>query len=623
MTQAIRPLAPSGIPASARGSRSLGVIGADSPRAVDLTAGRRSRGLPVVHGDANEPPAQWDSAVRESWARCRLLRLQRDALCQPAMGTGATEGPVSPVLKLVDAFIEQRRVELERSASSLCFTDAEGVVLAQWSGTEAFDAELRERGIRPGASIAEDVIGTSSAITLHSREPVLVWGEEHYAARLCGMTSAGLAIAHPITKRLIGSLNLWCSSDCASPLALSWVGELVHSIEGSLAQVDASADRFILERYLQETRDSRHPLVVLNEDTIVTNAAAARVLAPSDQALLWEHASRLVRGEDSAVPDVDISGGRTARVECTFVTVGGKNVGVAMRLKKIRPARTAGRDEQVSLPGLVGASPRWQAMRRSLTAAGRASVLLVGDCGTGKSSIARSLAPSDDMVEIDVSSYSATENASWLSDLERSVESEPSVLVLLHLDELPLQAVERVATTLERCSTATRLVGTCRTGRDHSPRIVEELSHLAVVVEVPALRERPEDIPELVRALGLRNQDPNRSSTRVRWMTDALQALSRIDWPRNVASLEALVGQLMAKASTGYISVRDLPPEMVARASRRPLHRLEQLEANAILRAINDAGGNKHQAAEELGIARSTLYRKIRSLGIGLDVAAY
>lgn len=261
-------------------------------------------------------------------------------------------------------------------------------------------------------------------------------------------------------------------------------------------------------------------------------------------------------------------------------------------------------------------------MCRSLTAAGRASVLLVGESGTGKTSIARSLTKGD-VVEIDAASCSPTGGDTWLSSLEQHVESAPEVLVLLHLDELSLQAVERVATILERCSPTTRLVATCRTGRDVSPRIVEELSHLAVVIGVPALRDRPEDIPDLVRALGARYQDPHRSATRVRWMTDALQALSRIDWPRNVASLEALVGQLLSRANAGYIGVRDLPPELVARASRRPLHGLEQMEANAILRAINNAGGNKHQAAEELGIARSTLYRKIRSLGIGLDVAAY
>jgi transcriptional regulator of acetoin/glycerol metabolism len=61
----------------------------------------------------------------------------------------------------------------------------------------------------------------------------------------------------------------------------------------------------------------------------------------------------------------------------------------------------------------------------------------------------------------------------------------------------------------------------------------------------------------------------------------------------------------------------------VARASRRPLARLEQAEARAIMTALREAGGNKHRAAESLGIARSTLYRKVRALGIDLSASVY
>ncbi|HKT58832.1 MAG TPA: helix-turn-helix domain-containing protein, partial [Gemmatimonadales bacterium] len=67
----------------------------------------------------------------------------------------------------------------------------------------------------------------------------------------------------------------------------------------------------------------------------------------------------------------------------------------------------------------------------------------------------------------------------------------------------------------------------------------------------------------------------------------------------------------------------DLPPEYVARAARRQLAALEQIEAQTIVRALREAGGNKHQAALALGIARSTLYRKIRALGLDLSASIY
>lgn len=80
---------------------------------------------------------------------------------------------------------------------------------------------------------------------------------------------------------------------------------------------------------------------------------------------------------------------------------------------------------------------------------------------------------------------------------------------------------------------------------------------------------------------------------------------------------------LLARATTGYVGAADLPSDVLARAARRKLSGLEQAEAQMIMRALHEAGGNKQQAADTLGIARSTLYRKVRALGLDLRVNAY
>ncbi|WP_101833951.1 helix-turn-helix domain-containing protein [Frankia canadensis] len=58
---------------------------------------------------------------------------------------------------------------------------------------------------------------------------------------------------------------------------------------------------------------------------------------------------------------------------------------------------------------------------------------------------------------------------------------------------------------------------------------------------------------------------------------------------------------------------------MRARAARRQLHGLERVEAQAILQALAEAAGNKKVAADALGIARLTLYRKVRAFGVDLS----
>ena len=106
-------------------------------------------------------------------------------------------------------------------------------------------------------------------------------------------------------------------------------------------------------------------------------------------------------------------------------------------------------------------------------------------------------------------------------------------------------------------------------------------------------------------------------------MDDRRPQLTRLEWPRNVSTLESVVGSVLKQVRTGYITARDLPAGIAARASGRQLNTLERIEAHAILQAIKDADGNKLVAAESLGIARSTLYRKLRGFGIDLSASTF
>ncbi len=167
-----------------------------------------------------------------------------------------------------------------------------------------------------------------------------------------------------------------------------------------------------------------------------------------------------------------------------------------------------------------------------------------------------------------------------------------------------------------------------RTGPD-GPRIVGTLNAVGAphpgglplegfgcLVDVPPLRERPEDLAELLGALTAALAAPG---GHCRWTPDAVQTLSRVPLPRNVRSLEFVVKQVIAAGAPAYVDARRLPAQVRAAASRRPLSRLEQLEASAIVTALRQSGGNKVEAASSLGIARSTLYRRMRSLGLDLS----
>jgi transcriptional regulator with AAA-type ATPase domain len=206
----------------------------------------------------------------------------------------------------------------------------------------------------------------------------------------------------------------------------------------------------------------------------------------------------------------------------------------------------------------------------------------------------------------------------WLRELAApAVAGE--VLVLRHVDRLDLALARATHAELARRGPGRVLATSAAGGLEAGPGN-PLLESFDVELVVPPLRDRLEDLPLLLAALTARALGDGSS---VRWMPDAVQALSRVEWSGNLTSLDAVVRRVVARRRTGYLGAGDLPADLIARASRRRLARLEQAEAQTIMLALREAGGNKYRAAESLGIARSTLYRKVRALGLDLSAAAF
>lgn len=130
------------------------------------------------------------------------------------------------------------------------------------------------------------------------------------------------------------------------------------------------------------------------------------------------------------------------------------------------------------------------------------------------------------------------------------------------------------------------------------------------VVEVPPLRDRPDDVVPLARhaARRARGRDIDLTSA-------AERALRDHTWPGNVAELIRVIRA--AAVRTDLIDVRDLPADVLSRPSRR-LSRIETFERDEIVRVLTRPGITMHDAAGELGMSRATLYRKVDHYGVRL-----
>ena len=139
----------------------------------------------------------------------------------------------------------------------------------------------------------------------------------------------------------------------------------------------------------------------------------------------------------------------------------------------------------------------------------------------------------------------------------------------------------------------------------------------AIKIELPPLRERPEDIPLLAEHfinLYSRNIKKNISSID----NSFFETLKQYSFPGNTRELKNLIERVVLLADSDILSKENLPREIFYENELRQnnLTKLDEVEKEHILKILAQADGNKTKAAEILGIGLTTLYRKLQGYGI-------
>jgi DNA-binding NtrC family response regulator len=303
---------------------------------------------------------------------------------------------------------------------------------------------------------------------------------------------------------------------------------------------------------------------------------------------------------------------------------------------------------------LVGESP---AMRRVVqlierVAPSDATVLVRGASGTGKELVARALHANSPragrpLVTINCAALTEALLESELFGHEKgaftgAVQAKPGLVEVaeggtLFIDEIgemapALQAkllrvledghFRRVGGTQEVCADVRVVAATNRDLAEEleAGRFREDLYYRlnVVAIELPLLRERREDVPELVEHfLTTRQIGPLRS----RIDPEAMRALVNHPWPGNVRELANVIERAQILAEGHLITVDDLPESLSAGRPQAgagngdPRH-LSEVERQHVRAVLQQEKGNKVHAARALGISRRSLYRLIEKYGL-------
>lgn len=319
-------------------------------------------------------------------------------------------------------------------------------------------------------------------------------------------------------------------------------------------------------------------------------------------------------------------------------------------------------------PNLVGQSPAVRRLSRLIEKAGRSRwpVLLLGETGTGKEVVARSIHqvnPVGPFVTIDCSSLVGPLMESELFGHAKGAftgaigqklglieMANGGTAFLDEIGELPLDLQSKLLRVLQEKEF--RPVGTLASRRSDFRIIAATNRDLArevekgafrsdlyfrlnvVTLRLPPLRERKEDVPLLVQHF-VRRYGRHHTITQ-----EALDVLLSYDWPGNVRELENCVQSMVALNSGPLLHLGDLPSRLqnhlleqrapfksmaasvpisslpLSPAPEAPVLPLVDVERRAIIQALEFTKGDRAVAASLLGIGRTTLYRKLKEYQI-------
>ncbi len=548
---------------------------------------------------------------------------------------------------------------------STSLANKSGVILLD---TADYNSETFCEFDRPGTIWTEEHGGTNGVGTcLHTQEVINVFQDEHFFAALGPMAcmSAPLFDAKcefwGVMNISIKQAELMAETHHLAGVVTKLYAERLSNRMFKRAFRDSSLFQF-------KTPDDMTALVALGDDQVIlgANGAARQVLgldaAVFGQAQLWKYVTRDTQSfrasRSTAGQPAEFKLKDSGRLINGYIQHVPKVINVREAGERTRSVPVATKlPDKIGLDDWAGADAK---LRQQVTMIRRVSkaelpILVLGETGVGKDTLARAIhmesrrasgpfvsfncaAVPETLIDSELFGYTpgAFTGANRQGNAGRVVEADGGTLFLDEIGDMPLTLQTRLLRLLE-----TREVMPLGSGRPRSVDIqiiaatnqhLEEAVRTkqfrqdlyyrlaGMVVDVPALRER-DDLEQLIERILVRVAD--------RPMTLDRAVRSRLlhhNWPGNIRELGHVLSRAAAIASGDVITEHDLmlrPLDRSERVVAKPAVAASapgrsSIDCERVVDAILQAGGDILSAAEQLGVSRATLYRRISHFEIDL-----
>lgn len=486
--------------------------------------------------------------------------------------------------------------DLAGSRFSVLLADRDSRIVARRFGHPALANALDEVRAAPGHEYLEQTTGTNALATAFElRRGIAVSGEEHFLDSLKQFCCYGHPLLHPLTGQLVGVLDLTGYAADATPLLAPVLTRAAADIQQRLLHGSRLAEQRMLAAFQGRATRTRAALLAIGEGLTLANDRATRLFDGPTMALL----RNLVSQPGPAPRELTLADGRNVRLQ--IGSVPGADNAVLVEATARTPGAVVPRGRRATAARSRSSLDQWsgQVAHRDV----RDSVLVHGEPGSGRRTTALQLAGAESIQHV-----TAAELAG-LSALDALAHSEGTVVIEdVHL--LSSALAHRLAALLESRSKGFVLTSNpvAQLRDEHRALAARCPIHIATV----PLRARRADLVEIANTMlaGLR------PDVTPRLAVDAIECLLGQPWPGNLGELKAVLTHVAGRLNSGTVRTADLPPRYRIATHSRTLGVLQQAERAAIVTALRDCQGNKVHAAAALGIGRTTLYRRLKALGI-------
>jgi sigma-54 dependent transcriptional regulator, acetoin dehydrogenase operon transcriptional activator AcoR len=612
--------------------------------------------------------------VLTSWQRSQIHGVQAGSKTAPLAleaELGQCHSTHSALVEAARPALKHARLFLADANSMVILTDPSGLILETAGDPRTIDFghlfHLEQGGRWREADIGTNAIGTAIA----ALEPVQIHGAEHFCDEIGIWTCAATPIWHPQDGDLLGVLDISGPVQTLSPQNLALAVAVRHQIEGTLAR-SINCDHERLLRYFLKKRSlwvNENTVAIDNRGTIVFGAESAL------RDLERRHPGFVSNGRVSSlrsVPGVawpsklgELLPGASTELVIDHNRLIGAILVLHNRQRPSVPSVERPLTERLlEFDEILGESTAMEEVRERARkmALSNAPILIEGETGVGKELFAQAIHSTGatsrgpfvpvncggiprDLIGSELFGYSkgAFTGAREQGHAGKIEAADGGLLCLDEIGEMPLElqpfllrvledgVVYRIGSNEGR-PVRVRLVSV--TNRDllaeaEAGRFRRDLYYriAALRLKIPPLRNRDEDIVLLTyhfaRLAVARLERPL-----PRFDEGVFRVFRLYSWPGNVRELRNVVEHMILLGNSDQLGIEDVPAEVREQASRPSAvlsaeqgslsvsPNLKLNERMTIEKALAEVGGNLTDAAKLLGIARSTLYRKLREFGI-------